>query len=84
MLRPYDSGCPAYSKLREADRLTDEYKRVEEDNQVCGYYMYVYLINAMIVVPLSIDFSSLMEIHYVAGNFLFTQIFAHLAKKSTE
>ncbi len=33
MLRGYDN-CPAYSKLREADKTTAEYLRIETENKV--------------------------------------------------
>ncbi len=38
MLRGYDD-CPAYSKLREADKTTAEYQKMEADNKVlCSSY----------------------------------------------
>ena len=46
LLRAHDVFCPTYSKLREADKSTVEYKQVEQDNQV---NLHTYIATASFV-----------------------------------
>ena len=36
LLRAYDVNCPTYTALRELDKQSSEYKKIDEENQVCS------------------------------------------------
>ena len=34
--------CPRYKALREEEKHTTEYKKIEEENKVCVHFMFTY------------------------------------------